>query len=173
MKTCTKCNIEKSLDLFAKRKESLDGKRSQCKACTNLYNKKYVANNADLCRKATKNWRSNNKEHIIKYDRERYEQNPEYFAKKNKEWKQANPDKNTANTARYRTRKLNATPETLTKEDNLGIAWYYRHSNKMQEVTGIKHNVDHIIPLFRGGLHHPTNLQVLPATENFSKGTKI
>jgi hypothetical protein len=33
MKTCTKCGVEKGLDLFGKKSASKDGKRSQCKVC--------------------------------------------------------------------------------------------------------------------------------------------
>ena len=35
------------------------------------------------------------------------------------------------------------------------------------------YEVDHIIPLSRGGLHHENNLQRLPKKENGSKGDKI
>tara|TARA_B100000287_G_C20525872_1_gene738825 strand:+ start:141 stop:785 length:645 start_codon:yes stop_codon:yes gene_type:complete len=37
----------------------------------------------------------------------------------------------------------------------------------------IKYHVDHIIPLSRGGAHHPNNLQILKAEENLKKGSKI
>lgn len=35
------------------------------------------------------------------------------------------------------------------------------------------HEVDHIIPLAKGGLHHQDNLQYLTVRENRSKGAKI
>jgi len=40
-------------------------------------------------------------------------------------------------------------------------------------MTGIQHHVDHIIPLSKGGLHHPDNLQILTAEENLKKGAKL
>ena len=36
-----------------------------------------------------------------------------------------------------------------------------------------KYHVDHIIPLSKGGLHHPDNLRVITATENLRKHTKL
>lgn len=38
---CAKCNIEKSRDHFANSKKSKTGKKTQCKACSNLANRKY------------------------------------------------------------------------------------------------------------------------------------
>ncbi len=37
------------------------------------------------------------------------------------------------------------------------------------ESTGVKHHVDHIIPLLHGGWHHHLNMQVLPALVNQKK----
>jgi 5-methylcytosine-specific restriction endonuclease McrA len=33
--------------------------------------------------------------------------------------------------------------------------------------------VDHVIPLAKGGWHHPDNLQVISARENVRKGAKV
>ena len=47
---------------------------------------------------------------------------------------------------------------------------------KMTSQTGIKHEVDHIIPLqspFVCGLHVEYNLQVITAKMNRSKGNKL
>ena len=41
------------------------------------------------------------------------------------------------------------------------------------ETTGKPHDVDHIIPISRGGEHAPWNLTVLTAHENRSKGNRI
>jgi len=42
-----------------------------------------------------------------------------------------------------------------------------------QAPSGEEYHVDHIIPLAKGGLHHPDNLQVLPADLNLKKGAKV
>ena len=49
----------------------------------------------------------------------------------------------------------------------------YKKCYLLTESTGITHEVDHIIPLSRGGLHHPSNLQILTLHENRTKGNKI
>jgi 5-methylcytosine-specific restriction endonuclease McrA len=37
----------------------------------------------------------------------------------------------------------------------------------------MEYHVDHRIPISRGGLHHPDNLWVIPATENLRKYNKL
>ena len=39
-------------------------------------------------------------------------------------------------------------------------------------MNDIPHEVDHIIPICKGGLHHPDNLQILTMKENREKGGK-
>ncbi len=74
-----------------------------------------------------------------------------------------------------RAAKLLRTPTWLTFEQKLEIECFYYKSMRYEEETGIKHHVDHIVPL-QGedvcGLHVPWNLQVIPAKENLSKGNK-
>ncbi|MHC4264307.1 MAG: hypothetical protein ACYSUK_00020 [Planctomycetota bacterium] len=43
MKTCTKCDIAKPLNQFAKNKKGKDGLRSTCKECHNSYYREYHA----------------------------------------------------------------------------------------------------------------------------------
>ena len=64
-------------------------------------------------------------------------------------------------------RKLNQTPQ-LTKEEQHRIEILYQWA---QELPGIWH-VDHVIPLDKDGLHHPDNLQLIPAKQNMSKNNK-
>ena len=64
---------------------------------------------------------------------------------------------------RYQCRKRAQTP------DNVDI-------NKLQEIyrnCPPGHEVDHIIPISKGGLHTPENLQYLTISQNRSKGAKL
>jgi hypothetical protein len=61
----------------------------------------------------------------------------------------------------------------LTKEETQKIRLIYEECQRLSKETGILHHVDHIIPLALGGLHHPSNLQILTAEENLKKGCKL
>lgn len=53
------------------------------------------------------------------------------------------------------------------------IAGLYVKCYEISKETGIKHEVDHIIPVIRGGYHHQDNMQILPESLNRSKGHQI
>jgi|APGre2960657404_1045060.scaffolds.fasta_scaffold03084_15 hypothetical protein len=81
-----------------------------------------------------------------------------------------NRDKYNAYLAKYRAKKLKATPKWLTNEHYLIIEQIY----KKAKVLGLE--VDHIIPLQGSnvcGLHVPWNLQLLTREENAAKSNKI
>lgn len=75
-------------------------------------------------------------------------------------------------TAKRRATKKNATPFWADLE---AIRQIYLECQKVSEETGIKHEVDHIIPLQGknvSGLHVHYNLQILPAEQNRQKSNK-
>jgi len=82
------------------------------------------------------------------------------------------PETNNNKTYRYRTKKAGQTPN-LTKEEDLQIREIYRKCAILSEETGIPHHVDHIIPISKGGIHHPSNLQILTASENIRKSNHL
>ena len=61
----------------------------------------------------------------------------------------------------------------LSLGDKEKIRLIYEECYRITQETGIPHHVDHIIPLALGGLHHPSNLQILTAEANLKKGCKI
>ena len=83
-----------------------------------------------------------------------------------------NQDKVIANIARRHAAKLQRTPKWITSEQRKQIEHVYREAKMLEVETGIKHHVDHIIPLQGknvSGLHVPENLRVITATENRRK----
>lgn len=71
--------------------------------------------------------------------------------------------------------KINATPKWLSDDDKWLIQEIYHLAKIRTDLTNIKWNVDHIVPL-KGkdvcGLHIPDNLQVITEIENKSKSNK-
>jgi hypothetical protein len=65
------------------------------------------------------------------------------------------------------------TPELSTEEIKLILMIYDQRDKLNQEAGFIQFHVDHIIPLAKGGWHHPNNLQVISATNNVRKGSKV
>ncbi len=49
----------------------------------------------------------------------------------------------------------------------------YEECRRLSVETGVPHEVDHIIPIAKGGLHHQDNLQILTMSENRKKGSNI
>lgn len=87
-----------------------------------------------------------------------YNENKEYYAEKS---------------ARYRASVLNAVPDDYSELDDLVWKVMRQHCKDLENLTGVPHEIDHIIPISKGGLHHRHNWQILTAFENRSKGNKI
>lgn len=77
-----------------------------------------------------------------------------------------------AKLARRRATKHGATPMWANLD---AIKMVYKLARAITEQTGIKHHVDHVVPLqskFVCGLHVEVNLQVIPWLENFRKANR-
>lgn len=101
--------------------------------------------------------RYQNKEHRLAKSRERCREH-----RKNKPWLVAARTRR-----RYALKKSRIHPD-LDRKHERGL---FMLAAELTRRTGIEHQVDHIIPLCRGGWHHQANLQVLPITANLAKGT--
>jgi 5-methylcytosine-specific restriction endonuclease McrA len=117
-------------------------------------------------------------------NREKISARKKYYCQNNQErsraytqaYQQANPGKMSAKTSKRKAAKLQRTPNWLTKEDYHAIRTLYETAAALTKSTGIKHHVDHIIPLQGrtvSGFHCPTNLQILTQSENCSKNNKF
>ena len=155
------------------------------------YERNYRAKNKEKNLKRVRKWQAENKESrtawLINYHANHGEKvreslrkwqakNKERMSETQKQWRKSNQSKVTKYSANRRATKLNATPVWLTDKQKEKTAKIYAKAAAMEKRTGVKHHVDHIVPL-QGenvcGLHVPWNLQVITATQNCSKGNKI
>ena len=99
-----------------------------------------------------------------------------FFKQHCSKWSKNNKAKRNAITAKRHASKLQRTLIWLTKEHYKQIADFYKKAKELDALTGIKHHVDHIVPLQGenvSGLHVPWNLQILTAAENCSKNNSF
>jgi hypothetical protein len=204
VKVCIKCKLELPLLNFSKQTAKKDGLQSTCKLCVKQHRQQNIlavleykkANKVrDSAKKKehralikletsdyNKNYYEENKVRISEYRKDSdvgkvyRELNKDRLKEYLKKYAKANPSKLNAIGAKYRAVKLNATPKWLTVDDFKQIEVFYVNAQNFNLTTGVKHHVDHIVPL-QGenvcGLHVPWNLQVLTASENTSKSNKF
>lgn len=149
-KYCYKCKLILNNNNFNIDNYRWDKLTTKCKNCY----KDYYNDNINIIKIQHKQYNQKNKQQIQIYK---------------KEWELANPKKvnvqRLIDSAKRRARKINATIN-LPKLFENDIKKLYKNSNK-------ENHVDHIIPLSKGGLHVPWNLQILTAKENLVKNNKI
>lgn len=100
-----------------------------------------------------------------------HQKRPEKYRQKTKLWAERFPEKVAEKRDRRLGRIKNDSP--LSEIDRQKVRMIYKICRRITKCLGILHHVDHIVPLYKGGLHHPGNLQILPAKLNCSKGYKI
>ena len=110
MKECTKCGewLVANNYNFHKQKNGKWGLQSRCKKCKNNtnkqwrennkehimeYRKKYHKNNKEYNKERNKKWCENNKEYRKEYRKEYYKNNKNYFKEHSKGWRRDNPEK--------------------------------------------------------------------------------
>jgi hypothetical protein len=119
---------------------------------------------------------------------ERYRANRGAMIAYTASWAKLNPDKARANKAKWkaenpqqsgldRVRRAKAKHRVkLSKIERARIKEIYKKCAEISKATGIRHHVDHIIPLRSPlvcGLHVSWNLQIIPAAENLRKGNRL
>jgi 5-methylcytosine-specific restriction endonuclease McrA len=91
-------------------------------------------------------------------------------------WKKRNPELVQASANAWKRRARHATPKWLTAGHKIQIRAMYLSARDLTKRTGVKHVVDHIIPLRSEvvcGLHVPWNLQILTHVENSHKSNRL
>ena len=164
IKVCHTCQLEKDHGL---NKSTKDGLATRCKECW----KTYRDNNKQKVSEGKKASYQKKKEIYNAKITVYYNANREKILEKTKSYVELNRHKiNTRNSFRrkiVREQTPDMTPEELSRIE--GMYWLARD---LRAVSGEEYHVDHIKPLSKGGLHHPDNLQILPADLNLKKSDK-
>lgn len=200
-KKCTKCKLEQPLENFGSHARMKDGLQSRCKPCirddsvlrkgggqilalraenhanpgTQRCGKCKIRKPFEFfnrCKSRPSGFDSYCKECHSSYRVAHYRDNPAPEREKAAVWRKNNLDLKAFDLASYRSRKLKAVPAWADEERMKKV---YAAAATLTKWTGETWHVDHVIPL-RGknvcGLHCETNLQLLTATENQSKGNR-
>jgi len=172
VKHCSICKSIKLLSEFHKDASTSSGYKTACKHCTNVKRKaRYLENTYDKEYKA----KPENRDLHKKYSKEYREKNYEKTRKVISDWSSKNKDKCLAKVLKYKYKKMNATPKWNFELTEFVTEEATNLAKLREEITGFKWHIDHIIPL-QGrnvcGFHVWSNLQVIPAVQNLSKGNK-
>lgn len=168
-KLCSDCKELKPLTEFHKRKPSPDGLAYRCRGCVKAALVEWRGKNPG----AFKVWYATNKEKRAEYGRQWRSENREWQSERYAQWVEANRGAKMALIAKRKAAKLNATPAWANLE---AIAEFYKEAARLTRETGIRHEVDHIIPLqgqYVCGFHVENNLQILTRSENARKRNKM
>ena len=136
-----------------------------------VYNREWKRKNRTKMLAQRKLYREANKDKQKNYFAQYRLNNLDKEVKRNRAWVLNNPDKNRAkhSVRRARIRKVN---DIKTSEARKQLVALFRQAVKREDETGYEWHVDHTIPITRGGRHCLTNLQVVPAKWNLSKGNR-
>ena len=171
-----KCGLqaftEEDLELFIKSKHCKYNRSNICRSCESARSKQYYQDNRKIILERQLGYYVNNSKAIKEYQLSFRQNNKELFKIRDKGYRKKYTSTlkgkitNLTKNAKRRALKLQQTPN-LTGADTVAIKIIYtlaRATNK---------HVDHIIPLAKGGLHHPMNLQVLSAKDNLEKSDSV
>lgn len=108
--------------------------------------------------------------------------NRDYVRENGREWQKMNRDKVCASSRKWRKKtpekgRFYATNRRQRTRNNIGdlslAEGFYECAVRISKCVGIPFEVDHIIPLSRGGRHDYRNLQVIPKALNMRKFNRI
>jgi 5-methylcytosine-specific restriction endonuclease McrA len=136
------------------------------------YSRKWYSENKEVHKEYGYKWAKENRDKTREIWQRYKKRHPDRVAAHSNRWKKNNPIKvkiMACNSEAKRRARMEGTSAHLNQEQQAIVKCFYDQAQRLQKRLGIKFHVDHIIPLSKGGMHIPTNLQVLPASINVRK----
>jgi len=197
-KVCLRCKVEKPIGLFPCNRSRPDGLNLHCKDCVAEYYRihrgqilvqkiSYYQEHKNVIAARALDHRRHHKAEINVYAaayREAHRLKIAAYREAHKveiaacqaEDDRANPWKRNARSSKRRCSRRRQTPPWLSKSQLKEIESFFKLAHRLTALTGVRHVVDHIVPL-QGktvrGLHVPWNLRVSTWKENARKGNKF
>lgn len=135
----------------------------------------WYKNNKDRGNANSATWRKKHAKKAKAIQAAYRKRNQEVCKERSEKWRKANPDRARAIVARRTAAKRNAIPGWYGELDEFVAAEAAHLAVLREKATGVKWEVDHIIPLqgrLVRGLHVWNNLQVIPMKLNRMKGNR-
>jgi len=169
---CNYCKEDKPIDQFPRYEKT---KWKICALCLKERNKAYYQKNKDRYKERGRKWQDENKERIAKKRRDYYLENRERLKAYQKEWKKRNPDLHKRHKTKRRAIKMQVETEVWTHEEiaaqGTGLCPYCGKEIGFVYDSEIM-QIDHMIPLSRGGSDLTENLEPVCCECNLKKHAK-
>lgn len=164
---CKPCQKEYQKEYSKKNKEKLKTKARKRYKENKSYFEQYYENNKEKILQERKRYRKENKESLIVYHREYRSKNKEKISDYKSIWRRVNSNKVNISNQRRKAR-LRELPHDFTASEEKEMFNYFKNSCCL---SGCKENIqlDHALPLNKGGGTTKQNMIPLNATLNASK----
>jgi 5-methylcytosine-specific restriction endonuclease McrA len=184
MKYCAKCDSTKPLGEFHNNRSNKDGKTAYCKPCWKAYSReqhvkhrtrrnatvaKWYQRNRERKAETTAAWREANRDRLLAVQAQYRADHRDELAVKRVTWAAENAHLVRASVLRGIAKRKGATVYTITLRDLIRLL---TSPCAVPGCTRTDIELDHVIPLSRGGSHGIGNLQSLCQHHNRTKHSK-
>jgi 5-methylcytosine-specific restriction endonuclease McrA len=169
---CKKCRLEKPVSEFSKESRKRSGIRNECKSCYAAYAREWARKNSDVVNARVRAYHQKNKDELNLKRAIRAQRNPAQTKQSRRRWAENNPEK-------MRASRIKALQKRRLLEKSSTYQIPVKAIMKLQKnacfYCGAKENIeiDHIVPISKGGRNSEGNLISACVACNRSKGAKF